>query len=102
MPEFIRIYTRKFNATIKRLSTLDDLDYSDVPAVDAVATFCLYRCLREIRQNLRFGAIITFQEWRKYKAGLRAIGKVSFVGLRCNLRRITTELELIDRARYFD
>ena len=101
-PELIGIYTPKFDATIKRLSALDDLDYSGIRADHAVAVSRLYLRLIAIRKQLRPEAIITFQEWKRYETGLRAIGEVSFVGLRRNLRRIFAELELIERAGYFE
>ena len=88
--------------TIKRLSALDDLDYSDIRADHAVAVSRLYLRLIAIRKQLRPEAIVTFQEWKRYETGLRAIGEVSFVGLRRNLRRIFAELELIERAGYFE
>ena len=96
-PELIGIFTKKFDATIKRFGALDDLDYSECRGDHAVGTSRLYRRLREIREGLRPEAIVTFQEWKRYETGLRAIGEVSFVGLRRNLRRITAELELINR-----
>lgn len=100
--ELFGIHTPKFDTVIKRFNALNELDYSDIQAEHAVATSHLFRRIRKIREQLRPEAIITFQEWKRYDAGLRAIGEVSFKGLRSNLRRITAELYLVDRAGYFN
>lgn len=100
--ELLGIHLPKFNAVLKRFTPFDELDYSDIRTEHAAATAHLIRRVREVRELLRPEAIITFQEWKRYDAGLRAIGEVSFKGLRDNLRRVTAELYAIDRAGYFD
>lgn len=100
--ELLGIHTFKFNTVIKHFNPFNKLNYLDIHAKHAVATAHLIRRIREIRQLLRPEFIITFQEWKHYDDGLRAIGEISFQGLRSNLRCVVAKLYLVERTGYFD
>ena len=98
------IFTPKFDATIKRLVALEEVDLFDTVNADhAHHVGQLLERLREIRHELaRLAATTTFEEWHRYELGLAQIGDISFSGLRRNFRRIIAGLEIVYQAGYFD
>ena len=102
--DLIGIFTPKFDATIKRLAALEEVDLFDTVNADhAHHVGQLLERLREIRHELaRLAATTTFEEWHRYELGLAQIGDVSFAGLRCNFRRIVAGLDIVYCAGYFD
>ena len=102
--DLIGIFTPKFDATIKRLSAIEEVDLFDTVNADhAHHILLLLERLREIRNELsRLAATTTFKEWHQYELGLAQIGDISFTGLRRNFRRVVAELEIVYQAGYFD
>lgn len=100
--DLVGIFKPKFNATIKRLQPFDELDLSDLRTNHAAAVVRLLQRLRDINAKIHDDCIIVEPEWRRFESGLRAIGEISFAGLRSNLRRVVKELELVERAGYFE
>ncbi|EKM49548.1 uncharacterized protein PHACADRAFT_201260 [Phanerochaete carnosa HHB-10118-sp] len=101
--DLVRIFTPKFDGTLKRLDVFETLELDDLNS-DRVRNLCrlieqltcIKRCLADVCN------IVKYEEWRKWKLGCREIGDISFKGLRKNKARIVQALSAVYVNGYFD
>ena len=102
--DLIRIFTPKFEATLRRLEVFETLELDDLTrsryGKDLEALIARIQHLkRALSDTARVRTAAEFQGWNY---GLQAIGKISFKGLRKNTAKIVQALSAVYKANYFE
>ncbi|EKM50243.1 uncharacterized protein PHACADRAFT_201082 [Phanerochaete carnosa HHB-10118-sp] len=101
--DLVRIFTLKFNSTLKCLDVfktleLDDLNFDRVRNLCQLIEqlTCIKRCLADICN------VVKYEGWHKWELGCREIGDISFKGLHKNKAQIVQALSTVYVNGYFD
>ena len=104
--DFTCIYALKFDAVLKWLEVFETFDFGDKIGliVDHVKNL---QALIERLQRIKHGladrcSYIKYRQWKRYEAGCKEIGGISFKGLRRNRVRIVKALSAVYTNGYFD
>lgn len=102
--DLVRIFTPKFEATLRRLDVFKSFQIEEkIPADHIADLHALIERLTHLKGCLKdTGAVRIKDEFQGWNFGLKQIGDISFQGLRRNQAQIIKALSAVWRSNYFE
>lgn len=102
--DLVRIFTPKFDATLKRLDVFETFAFGDhVDQVHIKHLCALIERLTHLKRALKdSGSVRTWEEFQGWNFGLTEIGRIKFQGLRKNQVQIIKALSAVWNGGYFE